>query len=92
MRASDPLSELGLAVGVLQRVEDRTWRRVLRGLATERGVREPPPVELHRVVVDRRRQWRQWRNLRHNAVLCSAARAATSPWRWLRPRPAQVAS
>lgn len=90
VRASDPLFELGVAFGVVHWLEDRFWRHLLRGLAAEVGVADPPPVELRRVVADHRRQWRRWSNVRHNAVLRSAAYATRSPWRWLTARPARA--
>jgi hypothetical protein len=87
VRASDPLFELGLAVGLAHWMENRFWQHALCGLAAELGVADPPPVESKRVVVDRRRQWRKWRNVRHNAALRSVTYATLSPWRWLTARP-----
>lgn len=77
MRAQDPLTELGLALGG-HRMENRFWERTLANLALHLGVAEPL-VETHSVCVDRRRQWRRAGNIRHSIAVRSLLHA-------LRPR------
>jgi hypothetical protein len=45
-------------------------------------------VETKVVCVDPRRQWRHYKNVRHNALIRSALHLLTAPLRWLRPRAA----
>jgi hypothetical protein len=66
MRAGDPVYELGLTLGG-HRKEDRFWAQTLTALAAELG--HAAEVTTDVVCVDRRRQWRRWRNLRHSAAL-----------------------
>jgi hypothetical protein len=55
LRARDPLSELGLALGGHRR-EERSWQHALAVLAAALGAQEAE-VETHVVCVDRRRRW-----------------------------------
>ena len=66
MRASDPLSEIGLTLGG-HRQEDRFWTATLTALAAHFG--HVADVDRRIVCVDRRRQWRRWGNVRHSAAL-----------------------
>jgi hypothetical protein len=34
--------------------------------------------------VDPKRQWRRYKNVRHNALILSALHAATAPLRWIK--------
>jgi hypothetical protein len=77
MRAQDPLTELGLALGG-HRVEDRFWEQTLANLAAYLGVSDST-VETQVVCVDRRRQWSKAGNIRHSAPVRSTLHA-------LRPR------
>ena len=79
MRATDPASELGLALGG-HRSEDRMWEETLRNVARHVGVEDPQPTTTV-VCVDRRRQWRRAGNVRHQAVLHTMAHVATAPIR-----------
>lgn len=79
MRASDPLYELGMALGG-HRIEDRFWIATLTALAARFGV-EAPIVEARSECVDKRRQWRRFGNVRQNAMLRSAAYRAARPLR-----------
>ena len=54
MRAQDPLTEVGLALGG-HRKEDRFWQDTLRALAARFGVEAEPETSV--VCVDKRRQW-----------------------------------
>jgi hypothetical protein len=85
LRTNDPLYELGWPV--LKLVEDRFWPGVLRNLAAGLGV-GAVTVQSHTECVDRRRQWRRWRNVRHNAGIRSAWHTLAAPVRWMRGRPA----
>ncbi len=69
MRSSDPLYELGMAFGG-HRVEDRFWEATLTGLAASLGISDPE-VEAHAECMDKRRQWKRFGNVRHNAAVRS---------------------
>ncbi|MGQ0831975.1 MAG: hypothetical protein ACT4OV_09890 [Microthrixaceae bacterium] len=71
MRSSDPLYELGMIFGG-HRVEDRFWTATLTALAERFGV-DHPSIEARSECVDKRRQWRRVANVRHNAMVRSAA-------------------
>jgi plastocyanin len=79
MRATDPASEVGLALGG-HRTEDRMWAQTLANLASFFGL-EDPRVDTSVVCVDRRRQWRRAGNLRHDAALHTAAHLLAAPVR-----------
>lgn len=67
MRASDPLYELGLMYGG-HTIEDRFWKHTLSSLANHLGV-EQARVRRRRRLLDRRRQWKRWRNAWYNAAI-----------------------
>ena len=71
IRASDPLYELMMPLG-LHAMEDWHWRHTLRSLAAHFG--SGKKVETHIVCVDPKRQWRNYRDIRHNALLHAAVR------------------
>jgi hypothetical protein len=81
LRANDPLYELAMPL-VLHRQEDRFWRQTLSNLASHLGVAEPR-VTTTTVCVDRRRQWRNARNLWHNAGIRSTLYLLGTPLRAL---------
>jgi hypothetical protein len=81
LRASDPLYELSMPI-VAQRTEDRFWRDTLQALAAHFGASETT-VEMQRVCVDRRRQWRYAGNIRQNAAIRTALYKVTHPRSWL---------
>ena len=78
MRANDPFYELGLIMGG-HKMEDEMWQRTLQNLAAHFGVHEP--VETDIVCVDPKRQWREYRNVWHNAGIRSALYSMTAPLR-----------
>ena len=80
-RPSDPLDELAYMLGG-NRMNDRFWQQTLEALARHVGVAEPQ-VETQRTCVDKRRQWRHVRNLRHSATINSAISTVTAPVRWI---------
>jgi hypothetical protein len=83
-RTSDPFIELSYMFGA-NRYNDRFWEQTLDNLARSVGV-EAPVVDSLKVCVDRRRQWRYVRNLRHSAAVNMAVATVTAPVRWLRRR------
>ena len=66
IRANDPLYEVGfMTFG--NRAEDKMWVHTLRSLSTYLGSPHEPTTE--RVKVDRKREWRNFKNIRRNAML-----------------------
>ena len=78
IRTNDPLYEMGWPV--IRRKEDRFWIETMRNLARHFGV-EDADVELSVTCVDRRRQWRNARNVWHNAGIRSTIYVFGSPFR-----------
>ena len=78
IRANDPLWELTMPLG-LDRAENKQWQRTLRNVAVHFGVEGE--VQTTVVCVDPTRQWSHYKNIRHNVLIRSALRAATSPLR-----------
>lgn len=76
MRAQDPLTEMGLALGG-HRKENAFWEETLGALARHFGVEAEAETQV--VCVDRRRQWSKVGNVRHSAAIRSTLHA-------LRPR------
>jgi hypothetical protein len=83
-RTSDPFMELTYLLGA-NRMNDRFWEGTLANLARAMGA-EGATVATTRVCVDRRRQWRYVRNLRHSPAITTAIGTLTAPARWLRRR------
>ncbi len=83
-RTSDPFIELSYVLGA-NRMNDRFWEQTLENLARSVGV-ETPLVAATKICVDRRRQWRHVRNIRHSPALSMAMSTLTAPARWLRRR------
>lgn len=81
MRASDPIFELGLALGG-HRQEDRFWQQTLTRLATHFD--HAADVDVHVVCVDRRRQWSRWRNVWHSSAIRSTLYTLGAPRRAIR--------
>ena len=78
IRANDPLWELMMPLG-LSRAEDKQWQRTLRNVAAHFGVEGK--VETRIVCVDPKRRWGHYKNIRYNALIRTALRAATTPLR-----------
>jgi hypothetical protein len=75
IRANDPLYELGFMFGgSLQ--EDRMWQHTLRSLAEYLGA--PGEVTTTKIKVDRKRQWGQFGNIRHNSAIRTMFRRSKS--------------
>lgn len=81
MRANDPLYEMGLAMGGHKK-EDGFWDYTLKALAADLGV-EGGSVATQVLCVDKKRQWRNARNIRFNAALRSGLYAMNTPFRAL---------
>ena len=81
MRASDPLYELGMALGG-HRQEDAHWVHTIGSLASHFGV--AAQVSTQAVCVDRKRQWSRAPNVWHNAGIRSGMHMAGTPFRALR--------
>src|SRR5439155_26658633 len=81
IRAQDPMYEVGMILGG-KGAEDRMWLHVLKQLAAHFGVETRPTVE--RVVVDTRRHWEHWRNIKKNAAIRSGMYMAGAPVRLLK--------
>jgi hypothetical protein len=81
IRANDPLYEAMMAVG-LNKAENLQWQSTLRRVATHFGA--DGRVETRVTCVDPRRQWRCYRNIRHNALILTAIRTITTPLRRIR--------
>jgi len=78
LRTNDPLYELGWPI--MKKAEDVFWAGTLRNLATAHGVPDAATGEASECL-DKRRIWKNWRNVRHNAGIRSAWHTVTSPFR-----------
>ena len=81
IRAQDPLIELSMPF-YTHRQENKVWQHVLGALAARFDVHDAQ-VSTKAVCVDRKRQWRRFGNVRHNAGLY----ALTRPFRRRSPAP-----
>ena len=78
IRANDPLVELMMPLGI-HRAEDKIWQHTLRSVARHFGANAE--VETRVVCVDPKRQWRNYKNIRYNAIILTALHAITAPLR-----------
>jgi len=83
IRANDPFYDLMLPL-YGQRAEDQIWTKTLASLAAHFGA--SGEVAKERVLVDRRRNWSEAKNLWQNAAIRSGLYMAGLPVRWLRRR------
>ncbi len=83
-RPADPFDELAYMLGG-NRQNNKFWQATLHNLAAHLGV-AVPSVDVQVVCIDRKRQWRYWRNLRNSASIRSARRTLTAPIRKLTGR------
>jgi len=81
-RPSDPFDEMAYLLGG-NRMNNAFWKETVANMARHMGAAEPV-VETQIVCIDKRRQWRQVRNLRHSIMLRTARHTLTAPVRWLR--------
>lgn len=80
LRASDPLFEITVRLGIATRPEDHFWQGTLKNLAAHFGV-AGQPVSQQAVLLDRSLQWPQAKNIWNNGAIHSALH---TPARWLR--------
>jgi hypothetical protein len=66
VRANDPLYELGCRLGIVHKIEDPFWHDTLRNLSNHFCVNAPHPTQSN-TMIDPRVQWKEWRNIWHNA-------------------------
>jgi hypothetical protein len=78
LRCSDPIFEAMWPL--LRPGESYMWTHTLRSVAAAHGVVDPTLSE-QTECVDRRRQWKNWRNVRDNAVIRTGWHAVSSPFR-----------
>jgi hypothetical protein len=81
MRASDPIFEMGLAMGG-HRQEDRFWQHTLTALAAHFG--HEGEVDTRVVCVDKKRQWSKWSNVWHSAAIRSTLYTMGAPGRGMK--------
>lgn len=78
LRTSDPLWEAVWPVA--KRAEDVFWPGTLNNLATDHGVSDAV-IGSETLLLDRRRMWRNWSNVWHNAGIHTAWHTVTTPFR-----------
>ncbi|HSN73486.1 MAG TPA: hypothetical protein VL334_00175 [Anaerolineae bacterium] len=78
-RANDPVYEMGYRLMGGAKQQEAIWRHVLTTLAALFGIKGQ--VEMQKVVVDPRLQWRNASNVWHNALIRTVINA---PVRWMR--------
>jgi hypothetical protein len=81
LRANDPMYEVTMALGGHKR-ENAFWLATLHNLAARFSVDATPTLE--QTCVDRKRQWKNAKNTRHNAAIRSTIWTATHPRHWFR--------
>lgn len=81
LRANDPIYEIGMRLGLLQKMEDQFWHDTLRALAAHFGVNGQ--VQQRVTLVDPKLQWGQAKNIWHNAGIRSTLYMMATPVRWV---------
>jgi hypothetical protein len=71
IRSQDPLVEVAMTLGG-HRKEDNHWKHTLESVAKYFGIEAK--AEMERVLMDRRRQWKHFGNIRRSAVLYAVLR------------------
>jgi hypothetical protein len=87
IRANDPFYDVLLPI-YGHRVEDQMWAKTLGALAAHFGASSE--VTMERVLVDRRRNWSQAKNVWKNAAIRSGFYMVGAPIRWIRRRTARA--
>jgi hypothetical protein len=85
LRASDPLFEITVRLGIAVRPEDQFWQGALKNLAAHFGV-QGQPVSQQAVLLDRSLQWSAAKNTWYNGAIRGALHM---PVRWLRRQDAR---
>jgi len=70
VRANDPIYEMSFRLGFGHKAEDSFWHATLKNLATYLGASNPQSTQANSLV-DPSVQWREWRNIWHNAGIRS---------------------
>lgn len=78
LRTSDPLWEAVWPMA--RRGEDVFWPATLRNLAADHGVADPV-LGSETLCLDRKRMWKNWANIWHNAGIHTAWHTTTTPFR-----------
>ncbi len=79
LRANDPIYEISLPI-FGHRQENAFWLATLGNLAGRFGI--DATATLQQTLVDRKRHWKNARNIRHNAAIRSAVWTITHPRHW----------
>ena len=79
IRAADPIYELAMMFGG-HGMEDKQWVHVLTSVAHHFGATESKPTH-SRTLVDRKRQWKHFGNVRKNAAIRSGFYMLGAPFR-----------
>ncbi len=82
IRPNDPIYELTFRVGIGHKMEDDTWHHTLKSLAAHFNVQTT--VEQKVTLVDPRVQWKEAKNIWHNAGMRTAIYTLMTPARWVR--------
>ncbi len=82
LRASDPLYEIGMRVGIADKIEDEFWHHTIKTLAENFGVHGQVYQEV--AVLDPKWQWRYFGNIRNNAAIWTGLYRVAGPFRWVR--------
>lgn len=82
IRASDPLYELTFRMGFGHKMEDVFWFQTLRNLAAHFKASGSEP-SMKMILVDPRVQWREAKNVWHNAAIRTAFYTLGAPVRWV---------
>ncbi len=86
MRTNDPIYELGYRLMNGAKTQEKIWGHVLTSLAAALGGHGQ--VEITKRCLDPKMQWRQAKNVWHNAIIRSVLYQIAAPVRWLRQRKA----
>lgn len=78
MRANDPVYEMGLIFGGHKK-EDKFWFETLGNLAKHFGVEAEPEMQM--VCVDKKRQWKNSKNITKNSAMRSGIYMTGAPFR-----------
>lgn len=81
VRASDPLYELMLRLGIGHKMEDDFWLETLRNLAKRFNLPGEPVMERH--LIDSQLQWHQIKNIWHNAAIRTTFYLLGKPFQWV---------
>jgi hypothetical protein len=83
VRASDPMFEMTFRLGFGHKMEDIFWLQTLRNLAGHfQAIGCEPSAQM--VLVDPRVQWRETRNIWHNAAIRTGLYTLAAPVRWVK--------